>query len=120
MNKRQVTNSMIAVRPDLIVEWDYERNVQISPEDVSAGSKKKVWWKCSQGHEWQALIYSRSAGKGCPYCSNCVRKPVICVETGKQYESATDAFKQTGIRHISECCNGKLKTAGGFHWKYVD
>ena len=31
---------------------------------------KKVWWKCSRGHEWQATIASREKGSGCPICSN--------------------------------------------------
>ena len=35
-----------------------------------AGSNKEVWWKCIEGHEWQASIKSRNNGKNCPYCSN--------------------------------------------------
>ena len=30
---------------------------------------KKVWWKCSKGHEWQAAIGSRNRGSGCPECA---------------------------------------------------
>ena len=29
---------------------------------------KKAWWLGKCGHEWEAAIYSRAAGKGCPYC----------------------------------------------------
>ncbi len=36
---------------------------------VAAGSIKKVWWKCSKGHEWKAVIGSRSKGAGCPMCA---------------------------------------------------
>ena len=44
--------------------------------------------------------------------------PVICVETGRKYESRSEAARETGTQpiHIQECCNGKRKTAGGFHW----
>lgn len=37
------------------------------------------------------------------------------------YYGATEAERQTGVNssHISECCRGKLKSAGGFVWKYV-
>lgn len=40
----------------------------------------------------------------------------------KQYKSTVDAQKETGIRscNISQVCNGKAKTAGGFIWKYKD
>lgn len=49
------------------------------------------------------------------------RKPVICVETGKRYVSMVDAGKQLGIsyKHMSDCCKGKRKTTGGYHWKYA-
>lgn len=50
-------------------EWDYDKN-DIRPENVTPGSNKKVWWKCSKcGHSWQAMIYSRAKlGRGCPEC----------------------------------------------------
>lgn len=46
---------------------------------------------------------------------------VICVETGNQYKSTRDAWRDTGTNyaHISECASGKRKTAGGYHWRYV-
>ena len=49
-------------------------------------------------------------------------KPVKCVETGMIYTSACEAERQTGIRNssINNCCNGRYKTAGGFHWEFVD
>lgn len=48
------------------------------------------------------------------------RKPVICIETQMVYESVLDAIKVTGISHIRDCCKEKLKTAGGYHWKYLE
>lgn len=49
------------------------------------------------------------------------RKPVICLETGTVYESVSQASKMTGINlgHIASTCNGKRKSAGGFHWNFV-
>lgn len=38
----------------------------------------------------------------------------------KEYKSITDAYNETGINHISLCCRGKSKTAGGFIWKYKE
>ena len=28
-----------------------------------------MWWRCDKGHEWYALISTRSYGSKCPYCS---------------------------------------------------
>ena len=49
-------------------------------------------------------------------------KKVRCIETGIVYSSISEASRQTGINigSISQCCNGKQKTAGGFHWEFVD
>lgn len=48
-------------------------------------------------------------------------KPVECIETGTVYRSTRDAWRDTkvGYSHISECANGKRKTAGNRHWRYV-
>ena len=53
----------------LLAQWDIERNLPLTPDDVTFGSHKKVWWTCPSGHSWQAMVYTRSAGAGCPYCT---------------------------------------------------
>ena len=51
------------------------------------------------------------------------KSPVICLETGKRYESINDAARATGInkKQISGCCRKILhfNTAGGYHWKFA-
>lgn len=61
-------NSLSTTHPHLMAEWDWEKNKNVSPDDVTACSKKEVYWKCANGHSWPARIYHRSAGEGCPYC----------------------------------------------------
>ena len=62
-------------REDLLTEWDSERNLPLTPETVSRGSKRRVFWRCANGHSWQAAVHTRSgSGTGCPYCSG--RLPV--------------------------------------------
>ena len=58
----------------LLDEWNYEKNNGLTPADVTSGSDKKVWWKCSNGHEWQARIGNRHRGNGCPECAKQNRK----------------------------------------------
>ncbi len=57
--------------PDLVAEWDYEKNHNIDIQKTTRGSAKVVWWKCSVNpkHNWQARVSKRSQGTGCPYCS---------------------------------------------------
>lgn len=49
-------------------------------------------------------------------------KPVLCVETGKNYSSSMEAERKTGVnyRRIIDCCHGKQKTTKGYHWRYTD
>ena len=62
-------NDLQTINPDLAKEWNYEKNGDLSPTEVTIHSNKKVWWKCSKGHEWKIAINNRSNGNGCPYCS---------------------------------------------------
>lgn len=62
-------NDLASKAPWLSEEWDYGKNNGISPETVTYGSSRKVWWKCKNGHSWQANICDRYSGNGCPYCS---------------------------------------------------
>lgn len=64
-------NDFATLCPSLLKEWNYEKNINISPYEISRGSEKRVWWKCQDcGHEWEAYVYSRTAGRKCPICSH--------------------------------------------------
>ena len=56
--------------PEIALQWHPTKNGDISPSEITAGSSKLVWWICEKGHEWEAVVYSRVAGRGCPYCNN--------------------------------------------------
>ena len=44
--------------------------IEPDPQTVVAGSDKRGWWKCSQGHHYDSQIKSRCLrGASCPYCS---------------------------------------------------
>lgn len=119
-------NDFATKYPELLKEWDYEDN-DILPDEIFSGSHKKVWWTCKIcGHTWKTKIDSRTRlQSGCPKCG---RKKVEesryikvrCVETYKIYNSLVEAEKNTGINRIciGNCCKGKQKTAGKYHWIY--
>ena len=79
--------SLAEARPDLAKEWNYEKNGDLKPKDVSCGSNKKVWWKLPYDvpddypvehlrgkhfdFEWEASIGDRTRGVNCPFlCQN--------------------------------------------------
>lgn len=59
---------MTIAENEIIKEWDYEKNGDMLPDSISLRSNKKVWWRCSRNHSWEAAINSRNRGSGCPYC----------------------------------------------------
>ncbi len=52
-------NSLQTQFPELVEEWDLDRN-QGTPEDYTAGSDKSVWWKTAERDSWQQTIHSRT------------------------------------------------------------
>jgi len=61
--------NLVTVNPDIARQWHPTKNRDLTPDKVTPGSKKKVWWKCDNGHEWQAKVYNRSRSSKCPYCA---------------------------------------------------
>lgn len=59
-------------RPDIVKEWDYERNRGITPDQVSLRSNKRVNWICPNGHRYEASVAHRTGTvkslNPCPVC----------------------------------------------------
>jgi hypothetical protein len=65
------SNCLATLRPDIAQQWHPTRNGELTPKDVTVGSRSRVWWKCPNGddHEWEIPVYSRTRGDGCPRCN---------------------------------------------------
>lgn len=61
-------NDFASKRPDLVSEWDYEKNDK-APTEVARTSRYRAHWKCSQGHEYVAPVARRNVS-GCSVCAN--------------------------------------------------
>ena len=64
-------NRLSVSNPELLDEWDYEKNAPLTPDRVSRASPLKVSWICSTcSNEWEARIANRTQlGRGCPVCA---------------------------------------------------
>ena len=74
-------NNLTVTHPDLIKEWDFERNPNLDPTQLLAGSSVKAAWRCVRGHRWKAVIGSRTSGggsrtsgRGCPKCRTAISR----------------------------------------------
>lgn len=63
-----MSNLLSEVHPELVLEWS-ERNLPLTPDKITYGSNKIVWWIGTCGHEWQTSVKARSSGEKCPICS---------------------------------------------------
>ena len=57
-------NDLATINPELASQadgWD--------PSTVTAGTRKKVGWKCTLGHQWKAAVAERTRGRDCPVCA---------------------------------------------------
>lgn len=65
-------NDLATVRPELIPEWDFEANGDVTPDSIFPGSPFKAHWICPSGHRYMAKVNNRAAGQrsGCGVCSN--------------------------------------------------
>lgn len=71
-NRKVVTgeNDLATTHPEIAAQWHPTLNGDLRPDQVVAGNYQKVWWRCEKGHEWQAIILSRTQkGTGCPVCN---------------------------------------------------
>ena len=57
--------------PEIAAEWHPDKNGDLRPESISAGSDKVIWWKCTKGHEWNSRASSRTGPRrtNCPQCN---------------------------------------------------
>lgn len=77
-------NDLETKEPKLAAQWHPDLNGTLTPQMVTVGSHKKVWWRCSEDHVWKAVVYSRAGGKksGCPVCAGKVKsapKVEVCI-----------------------------------------
>ena len=110
-------------RPDLVPEWS-EKNLPLTPDRISAGSSKKVFWKGKCGHEWSAQVKNRAIkGSGCPICS---RNIIISGENdfaSKQPHLAKEWNKDKNVDFkpdsLGEFSNKEVwwKCSAGHEWK---
>ena len=66
-------NDLATTNPNVLMRWDYEKNTDFSPTEITEFSHKKAWWKCEKGHSWYARVQSvttKEKNTGCPYCGS--------------------------------------------------
>lgn len=76
---------------------------------------------CLDNLEWCSHLENVRYGTGHIRATEPQKYKIFCIETGVTYNSMKEASDITGVNYgnISSCCSGRLKTAGGYHWKKI-
>lgn len=69
MRRFTKNSSLFDFAPELVKEWHPSANGILTPRNVKIAYRRKVWWICSQSHEWQATVKSCLTGAKCPLCA---------------------------------------------------
>ncbi|MBL1074777.1 zinc-ribbon domain-containing protein [Nocardia sp. 2] len=111
-------NDLATNYPEIAKDWHPSRN-ELTPNEVSPGSDKRVWWRCSRGHEYENSISKRTvSGRGCAVCAGqtvlkghndlATLNPVLAAEWHPDFNgdlTASDVTAGTGRRiwWLGEC-----------------
>ena len=111
--------------------FSLHKHSQASKEKISIAGKTKIRSAASRERYRQAALRRPPMSTAIKQKISQTRKErnfpsptttqIICVETGKLYSSIKEAVALTGYTSIPKCIQGKLLTAGGYHWlKYSE
>lgn len=117
--------ALAETNPNLAAAWDYEKNGNLTPSDITANSNGTYWFLCKSC----GASYKSYPGAKEPLCMDCMckargrktGKKVVCIETGTVYETVRDAGMQVG-KHPSSISHALSdgRTCAGYHWQYLD
>ena len=62
-------NDLATIYPNIAAQWHPTKNGTLTPSDVLSKSGKKIWWMCSEGHEFVKSVNEMVRGRGCVYCA---------------------------------------------------
>ena len=110
-----------------------ETRKKISEHHADFSGEKHPMWGKHHSKETKELIRQKALGrkasnetkekisKATKGSNNPRAKQVQCIETELIFNTVKEASQFYNVDNSSICkvCNGKQKTAGGYHWKYI-
>jgi len=117
-NKLACKDNCLATKySNLSRELHLTKNGNLNAEHILPGSKKKIWWVCSKGHEWQATPNNRTNGTSCPHCCG-KSKPsfdFVKSELAREGYKLLDKVYKNSTYKLNVICSKGHKC--GFNWE---
>ncbi|MDB4442761.1 zinc-ribbon domain-containing protein [bacterium] len=116
MKRLKKYHSLIEVAPTLVKEWHPTANGNLTPRNLDIIYPKRVWWICSEGHEWQATIQYRLNQKDCPICN----KEGMKKETASSISIPTNGKNDRKNRRFQTKTTAVIEVPDSGHWVYAE
>lgn len=99
-------NNLAVIYPELVSEFDLEKNYPLTPHDVTPSSSRRFWWSCANKHEWQSTRVRLGKVQNCPYCTGTKATHdnnllMTHPEVAKQYHPTKNIVPVENIRYGS-------------------
>lgn len=90
-------------------------------EWVTNQENQDHFWRVIDSEEHHRKRVETHKGKGL-LSDNPNAKAVVCIELNKTFSTLIEAEKATGVKYtkISSACHHHQKTAGGYHWEFME
>lgn len=118
----QEENSKEANRTREYHELSKETKQKISEANKGKHHTEETKLKMSESKQGENNPMQGKFGSECPNSKQVAQYDKTTNELIKIWDSVMDVERELGIAHqnISACCKGKLKSAGGYIWRYVE
>jgi hypothetical protein len=116
MKRLKKYHSLIEIAPTLVKEWHPTKNGDLTPRSLKIGYPKKVWWICSNSHEWQATIKCRLKRNDCPNCG----KEVAKKEAASSISIPTIGKNDRKNRRFKTKTTAVIEVPDSGHWVYAE
>ena len=125
------SNSFGTYHPDLLKEWNFDRNVKVDPFKISSSDSVKVSWICAKNnnHKWKASVGVRVyKNTGCPSCSGSkgedkIEKYLFTIEMPFETQKKFEGLKVKGklkCDFFIPKINTVIEFNGNQHYESVD
>ena len=106
-------NDLATTHPELAKEALFDTTA------FTSGTHKKLRWRCAEGHEWEAVVVSRTNGAGCPMCAGRRVIPGVNDLATTHPEVAKEALFDAANTSAFSSRRGRWRCAKGHEWEAV-
>lgn len=110
-------NDLATTHPGIVEQWHPTKNIEYTPQTVTSGTNKKVWWLGACGHDFKVSVAEKirvGISSGCPYCAGKMillgfndlasQCPEVAKEWSPENEGSPDEISVKSVKVVKWLC----------------